>query len=492
MSILAEPVPLISSRELPPWATEDWLSVAIGLFIFALALAGVWGVDLLGWTVATSVWTDPGQALGTVSKSYAALGGTGALVLTYFALLVLLTGAAAALKADVRRFAAGFSVVFWIAYASWVVGSNAYIAAVTPADLQKFGIGWSLKLTNESGYIIALLAGLIIANFFPRFADWLKEAVRPELYIKIAVVILGGFFAVTAAGKLNLASSLLLRGVAAIIEAYLIYWAVVYFIARKWFGFNREWAAPLASGISICGVSAAIATGGAIRARPIVPVLVSSLVVVFAVIEVLILPFLAQTFLWREPLVAGAWIGLAVKTDGAAVAGGGITESLILAKSAAEGVKYQPGWILGTTATVKVFIDIFIGIWAFILGYIWTNHITPRADKARPSEIWERFPKFILGFVAVFAISLWLALGTTPDIAKALPAAAGEANVFRVIFFILTFFSIGVLSDFRKLWQDGFAKLAAVYLVSLFGFVIWVGLLISWLFFSGFKPPLAS
>ncbi|MEN3289562.1 MAG: hypothetical protein V7634_3862, partial [Bradyrhizobium sp.] len=104
----------------------------------------------------------------------------------------------------------------------------------------------------------------------------------------------------------------------------------------------------------------------------------------------------------------------------------------------------------------------------------------------------ERFPKFILGFVAVFAISLWLALGTTPEIAKALPAAAGEANVFRVIFFILTFFSIGVLSDFRKLWQDGFAKLAAVYLVSLFGFVIWIGLLISWLFFSGFKPPLVS
>src|SRR5262249_59128631 len=93
-----------------------------------------------------------------------------------------------------------------------------------------------------------------------------------------------------AAGKLNLATSLLLRGVAAIIEAYR-------------FGFNREWAAPLASGISICGVSAAIATGAAIRARPIVPVLVSSLVVIFAVLEVLILPFLAQTFLWRGPLV---------------------------------------------------------------------------------------------------------------------------------------------------------------------------------------------
>jgi uncharacterized membrane protein YadS len=268
----------------------------------------------------------------------------------------------------------------------------------------------------------------------------------------------------------------------------------VYYIARRYFGFNREWAVPLASGISICGVAAAIATGGAIRARPVVPVLVSSLVVVFAVVEVLVLPFLAQTFLSDEPMVAAAWMGLAIKTDGAAVAGGGITESLLLAKAAAGGVHYQAGWLLATTATVKVFIDIFIGVWAFILGYIWTNHINVRenGDKARAVEIWERFPKFILGFVATFAIGLVIALTAAPAIAAKLPQAIGEANNFRVIFFILTFFSIGVLSDFRKLWQEGFAKLAAVYLVSLFGFVIWVGLVISWIFFSGVKPPLVG
>ena len=74
---------------------------------------------------------------------------------------------------------------------------------------------------------------------------------------------------------------------------------------------------------------------------------------------------------------------------------------------------------------------------------------------------------------------------------KLTPAIA-EANAFRVIFFILTFFSIGVLSNFRKLWEDGLARLAAVYVVSLFGFIIWVGLAISWVFFAGVKPPLAG
>jgi uncharacterized membrane protein YadS len=483
-----------SATESRPAISEDWLSVVIGLLVFASALVGLAGTDLIGWVVSTSVWIDPGKALAPVGKAYAALGGAGALIVTYLALLAVLTAGAAALKADVRRFAVAFTVVFFIAYGCWIIGSNAHLAVVTPADLQKFGIDWSLKLTNEGGFVVALAAGLVIANFFPRFAEWLKEAIRPELYVKIAVVILGGFIAVNAAGRLNLAGALVLRGTAAIIEAYLIYWAVVYFVARKWFGFNREFAVPLASGISICGVAAAIATGGAIRARPAIPVLVSSLVVIFAVVEVIILPFLAQTFLWQEPMVAGAWIGLAVKTDGAAVAGGGITESLILAKAAAEGVHYQPGWILGTTATVKVFIDIFIGVWAFILGYIWTNHINPTrdSDKTRAVEIWQRFPKFVLGFIATFVISLIIALTASPDILIRLPTVNAEANTFRVIFFILTFFSIGVLSDFRKLWQDGFAKLAAVYVLSLFGFVIWVGLVISWLMFAGVKPPLAG
>ena len=186
-------------------------------------------------------------------------------------------------------------------------------------------------------------------------------------------------------------------------------------------------------------------------------------------------------------------MGLAVKTDGAAVAGGGITESLILAKAAAEGINYQPGWILGTTATVKVFIDIFIGIWAFVLGYIWTNHIEVReGDKAKAGEIWERFPKFIIGYVVTFLLILFLALGATPELMGKVKSAMGEANTFRGIFFVMTFFTIGVMSNFRKLWEEGIGKLAAVYVVCLFGFIIWVGLVISWLFFSGVKPPLVT
>src|SRR5262249_24448604 len=158
------------------------------------------------------------------------------------------------------------------------------------------------------------------------------------------------------------------RGFAAIVEAYLIYWALVYFVARRFFGFSREWAAPLASGISICGVSAAITTGAAIRAPPGVPVMVSSLVVGFSLVQLILLPLAARTWLGDHAMVAAAWMGLAVKTDGAAISSGAILQALFKANGdpAAES-----GLMLLTTTTVKVFIDLFIGVWAMVLAVVW-------------------------------------------------------------------------------------------------------------------------
>jgi uncharacterized membrane protein YadS len=264
----------------------------------------------------------------------------------------------------------------------------------------------------------------------------------------------------------------------------------VYLIARKYFGFSREWAAPLASGISICGVSAAIATGAAIRARPIVPVMVSSLVVVFSVVELLVLPFAARTFLSDEPMVAAAWMGLAVKTDGAAVASGAITQGLILGKAAETGIIYDKDLMLTTTTTVKVFIDVFIGIWAFVLALVWVYGIDKKPGETVPlADIWRRFPKFVLGYFLTFLLLLGLAL--TWGSPKVLKDATGESDIFRRIFFVITFFTIGLVSDFKKLWAEGIARLALVYVVCLFGFVIWIGLAISWIFFHGVYPPTA-
>jgi len=508
-----------------PLLSEDWLSLLLGLFIFLLSLGIIFNIDILGWGIKTSTWVSLSQAFSTVSKNYT-LSPIVSILLTYLFMLVVVGFGNWLLGGNPLKFFYAFTIIFALSFACLVLGNYANVAATTPSEFQKFGITWSLKLTGEAGFIIALIVGLLISNFFPKFAETLKPAVAPELYVKTAIVIMGASVGIKAIENSSLAFSIVFLGLCAILAAYLIFWSVVYYIARKYFKFSREWAAPLASGISICGVSAAIATGAAIRARPVVPIMVSSLVVIFAVVELLILPFLAQQFLWSDPLVAGAWMGLAVKTDGAATASGAIADALVLAKAAENGIYFQKDWVLNTATNVKVFIDVFIGIWAFILAYIWTKYIENggnRSEKVPARQIWERFPKFVIGYILTFLIFLIVGLSypdfvkktvvvskavekvdemkkaESPVIVKETKQVPGvgvqstnQANVFRTLFFVLTFFTIGLVSNFRKLWEEGIGKLAAIYIIALFGFIIWVALFISWLFFHNVLPPTVS
>jgi hypothetical protein len=69
---------------------------------------------------------------------------------------------------------------------------------------------------------------------------------------------------------------------------------------------------------------------------------------------------------------------------------------------------------------------------------------------------------------------------------------SNETNTFRQLFFLLTFFTIGVVSNFKKLWEEGIGRLALIYCIALFGFIIWIGLAISWIFFHGVKPPIIT
>jgi uncharacterized membrane protein YadS len=576
------------------WISEDWLALILGLVIFGLSLGSFQGIDILGWGAKAGVWVDPGKAITAVSAKYQSVKGEitkidgqkltlknkegkessvtvdsdtsklqigqqyekpgispiMSLFFTYLFALVIMSLGALALRANLVKFLIGFTLAFWLSYLCWLMGHFAYIAA-TKEQLAKFNIPWAMSMSGEFGFIIALILGLIIGNFFPALANVMKEAARPELYIKTGIVIMGAGLGIKAAESFGLASNIMFRGFCAIVEAYLIYWAVVYYIARKYFKFNREWAAPLASGISICGVSASIATGGAIRARPIIPIMVSSLVVIFVAVEMVILPFLAKFFLWQEPLVAGAWMGLAVKSDGGAIASGAITDALIRAQAMdMEGINYAEGWITMTATTVKMFIDIFIGVWAFLLAYIWCAKIDVKpGQKVDAAEIWHRFPKFVIGYVLTFVIlvvicwpsakqmgpaekdlaelkatitsvekkmsaatddSVKASLKTELDAAKnkqkainndikepkkllsSAKASSSQGDVFRGLFFLLCFFTIGLVSNFKKLMEEGIGKLAAVYCISLFGFIIWVGLFISWLFFHGVKPPIIS
>jgi len=525
---------------------EDWLAFWLASVLVLVSLFAFAGIDLLGWAIKVEEWIDFSKALGPAGKAYkGVISGGASLVITYVVLTVLLSIGIALLGGNVKRFIIGFFFVYWLSIVCWIAGHYAYFAATDPS---KYNIPWSLKLTGEGGFIFALILGLIVGNLFPGFANSLNEALRAEFYIKTAIGIMGAILGLKAASALGMASVILFNGFCAIIVAYLIFWGLVYYMARRWFKFNREWAAPLASGISICGVSAAIATGGAIRARPVVPIMVSSLVVIFAVVELIILPFLAREFLWQEPMVAGAWMGLTVKTDGGAFASGAIVDALIRGKTEAlTGIKYEPGWIFLAAATTKLFIDIFISIWAFVLAYVWCAMIECKpGERVSWAEIWNRFPKFVLAYALSFVLFLIISAPHAPkvqavenkmklveakikllekeanattdlavkekimkeiesqkaqvnslkaeikdsaDIVNKLRTATAGLDALRLIFFLVTFFAIGAITNFKKLWAEGLGKLAVVYFVALFGFIIWIGLLIAYLFFHGLKPP---
>ena len=484
--------------KVPMLKNEDWWAVWLGLFIFVLGLGPIFGVDLLGWVVKSATWTDISKAIAPISKGYQGMSGFTSLFLTYLFLLLITTIGARVMGANAKRFAVGFSIIFAITYLCVVLGDNAYIAA-TPDKQANLGIAWSLGL-GEMGFILAMIVGLVIGNFMPGVAKYLEEAAKPEWFIKTGIVILGAAVGIKTLGAMGLATTVIIRGLCAVVEAYLIYWPVVYFISRKYFKFTPEWAAPLASGISICGVSAAIATGGAIRSRPIVPVILSAEIIVFVAVEMLILPWFAQTFLYQEPMVAGAWMGLAVKSDGGAVASGAITDSMIRAKALKEaGIQYEEGWMLMAATTTKVFIDVFIGVWAFILAILWSmfnlnqkgggGSSTKGEVSAR--EIWDRFPKFVIGFAFTFLLLLLWGIAD-PEIIKGAKVGTDEANGLRTILFALCFFSIGLITNVRKLWNAGMGRIVAVYTVCLFAFIIWVGLFISWLFYHGIMPPIVG
>jgi uncharacterized membrane protein YadS len=354
-------------------------------------------------------------------------------------------------------------------------------------------IPWSLSL-GEKGFVLAIIIGLIIGNLFPSGAEFLKDSAKPEWFIRTGIVILGAVIGVKAVGAFGLASGVIFRGLCMAVVAQLIYWPIVYFVSRRFFHLTREWAVPLAFGCSTSGASAVIATAGAIRAGPQVATILSAVIIIFTVVEIQLLPWFAQAFLYDEPLVAGAWIGLAIKTDGGVIGAGAVADSLIRARSLADlGIRWADGWTLMTATTTRVFIDASIGFWTFIVAIIWSAYrlndgAAISGSKVSTREIWRRFPKFILGFSLTFVVIVVIGL-TNPQIVKAAETGAGHANALRTLFFSLCFFSVGLAANFRKLWVNGIGRIMAVYALCVFGFIIWVGLLISWVLYHGVMPP---
>jgi uncharacterized membrane protein YadS len=487
--------------------TEDWWAVWIGLAIFAASLASLGGVDLVGWMARPRPWewTDLTSAFAwsklftPAGAAYASWHPLASFAATYVVFTALFAVGARALQLDVGRFAKGFTVLFVVTWAAWIAGNELHLTMVDAAvdgrnRYREAALSWGLQLGEGAPYLLALLAGLALGNFAKAFsAAHLREAARPEWYIKTAIVFLGVNLGAQTLDASGFAAELIVTGAAATFVAYLFFWPIVYAIARRVFGFKRDVSAVLASGISVCGASAAIATAGAIRAKPIIPVTVSMVVVIFAMLELIVLPGLYTAFLPDQPIVNGAALGMTVKTDGADAAAGALLDELMIARNLQlTGERWQAGWILSASLLTKIWIDVFIGVWAFVLAIVWIRKVEKRGSAVRVGamEIWFRFPKFVLGYFVAWAAffgiaTLWPALADTLD-----RGTAVVAGPMRTMLFMLTFVAMGAMTDFSKL--RGMGKIALLYGLAIVIVIAPIAYAVAYLFHRGLMPPLAA
>ena len=551
--------------------TEDWWAVWLGLALFGAGLFTIWDIDLVGWMAKTKTWEwtafwdNPSWgallkvAHGKEGKAYDWVSPLGGLIFTYIVFGVLTAIGAYFQKLDVRKFALGFAALFFITWASWIIGHEAHFKAlkttqsVMQADIygedvycmtkvnkctakinkallnmgvdvkagdvptpeqaaaavakvkKAIHLSWGLQLGGGFSYMLALAVGLIIGNFFKGFAGFLKEAAKPEWFIKTAIVYLGvklgkmwiqSQMSIAAGGSgegANLILDMALAGAAATFVAYLLFWPLVYTLGRRVFKLRRDASAVLSSGISICGVSAAIATAGSIRAKPILPIAVSMLIVIFAMVELVGLPGFYAAVAPDQPIVNGAAMGMTVKTDGADAAAGAILEELMVANHVRKtGELWEEDYILQAAILTKIWIDVFIGVWAFILALIWVYKVErkPGQSHVGASEIWFRFPKFVIGYfiawLSYMAIATWW-----PDSMKAAQSGAKVVqSPMRKMMFMLTFVAIGVITDFSKL--KGMGKLAVLYAIALFAIIAPIAYVVAYIFHRGLTPPVVA
>jgi len=378
--------------------SEDWWAIWIGALLITVTVTGlVTGVAGVGrWTI------DPVAAFDGRVVPLAILG-IGFTLLTTVA--VIFMGGSLILHQ------AGFIPLFLLAVLAYFFANQTGIRAV--------GVGYAFW---------ALMLGLIIANTVGT-PGWLKPALRSELYIKAGLVLLGAEI---------LFNRILNLGPPGLFVAWLVTPVVIVFMYR--FGVrvlkikSPSLVIIIAAATSVCGVSAAIATAAAVRAKKDELTLTVGMTLIFTVIMMVLMPLLIDS-VGMDPIVGGAWIGGTVDATGAVVAAGAM-----LGEDAGQ-----------VAAVVKMIQNILIGVVAFLVAVYWVTSIEKSADSARPaaSEIWTRFPKFILGFVGASLLFSFVLIPILGD--ETVDGIIDLTSDFRGWLFCIAFVSIGLESNFRTL-----------------------------------------
>ena len=430
---------------------EDIWAIWLGLGLVAAALLLFANGSSLKWIAVTPAKWSTLAELGTH------FSGNAVRYLAQFALwTALFTTAVAALGYRPREFIPAFVFLYAISILIFALGQWA-----------------QANRYNLEPPLVALLLGLLIANF-ARLPRWFDTGFRVELYIKVGIVLLGATLPFTL---------IIWAGPVAILQASIVSvvtFFVIYAASRR-LGLDQRFAATLGVGGAVCGVSAAIAISGAVGGKKQDASIAITTVIIWAIIMIFALPLVAR-YLQLPAGVAGAWIGTSEFADAAGTAAAQAYGNLAGTVSGISGTSDQA--LSAFTLMKVVGRDVWIGIWAFVLAAVATTRWERVGPQQKPdiAQIWERFPKFVLGFLIASLLITCITSGySLADYNKRVnPALVAPIKDLRTWAFIFCFFSIGLTTRFKELARAGIRPFLAftvgVVVNVILGFVlsVWV------------------
>ncbi|RXF68644.1 YeiH family protein [Arcticibacter tournemirensis] len=408
---------------------EDWTVVVLGGLIILLAISGVIvPVPAFGWS-----------SLPDLSDKVFTISNLRAIGLQFILVLFIAVIGAVLTAKPIKRFLISFPSVYVLTLLALFLAGNKQVKAL-----------------NLEAVIFSLSIGLIISNVF-RLPAWFRETLSTELFVKIGLVLLGTsiiFSDILKAGSLGLIQALIV---------VLSVWYFAFWLCRK-LKVDDELTMMISSAVSICGVSAAIATSGAIKGDSKKLSYVISMVLITAIPMMIFMPYIATYFNFPQQ-VTGAWLGGSIDTTGAVVASGTLVGDTALKIS----------------TIVKFSQNVLLGVAAFAISVYWTYTKNPLAkdENTRPTlaVIWERFPKFVLGFIgASLLFSFFIPAEVNAGVKDSLKSLQG-------LWFALAFTSIGLETRFFDLFNKDSRKPLYAFLLAQ-GFNIIVTLIVAFLLFG--------
>ena len=437
------------------WRTEDWLAVWIGFIVIAVACVAVLGGAFDFSALQFSTWTlgenlSEAQAAKVVPLGVQLSGGAFwiKLALTFAVLVVLFTVGAKLLGEKIKNYVPAFVALFVLAVIVRIISAE--------FTLNRY-LEWAFW---------ALIIGLLISNTVG-VPQWLRPAIKTEFYIKTGLVIMGFSVLFSNIAKFGLYG----LGIAWVVTPIVI-------LFMWWFGTkvlkinNKPLVITMASATSVCGTSAAIATGAASGCKKTDLTMAVSISIIFTVLMMIFERMIIKAT-GMSALMGGALIGGTVDSTGAVVVAG-----------TALGEEAQTAAVL-----VKSIQNILIGFIAFFVALFFATKVEKNGTRSvGASEIWTRFPKFIIGFFVASLVASF--------IIQPLCGADGVSAVNKCLdqyknwAFVLAFVSIGLDTNFKEIikqMQGG--KVLWLYVVGqVFNIVLTFGMV--WLLLSGILFPI--